>query len=175
MVKVDGSYTVPQGVLKNLTVGASFHWFSGLPLNAYGYSATYQNWEYYLVPRGSLGRGPADWEGDMHFGYPIKAASGVRANLVFDIFNVFNRQAINQLYQDYNEAADGGCAGIPLSACNDPHNVFGESGLAHIPGTITPVAQLVNPRATATSPDFLKAGWGFTGPRSARVGVRLTF
>ena len=31
-----------------------------MPLNAYGYSFGYANWEYFLVPRGSLGRGPSD-------------------------------------------------------------------------------------------------------------------
>jgi hypothetical protein len=34
---------------------------------------------------------------------------------------------------------------------------------------------LSNPKATATNPDFLKAGTAFTGQRSIRIGVRLTF
>src|SRR5207245_6238270 len=85
------------------------------------------------------------------------------------VFNLFNRQAINQMYPRYNEIADGACAGIPAALCN------GDNGLNHIPGTILPVAQLANPLATATSPDFAKAGIGFTSPRSARVGVRFIF
>ena len=36
-----------------------------MPLNAYGYSSAYENWEYYLAPRGSVGRGPSDWEADL--------------------------------------------------------------------------------------------------------------
>jgi hypothetical protein len=43
------------------------------------------------------------------------------------------------------------------------------------PGTLTPVAQLANARASATNPDFLKSGTFFTLPRSARIGVRFTF
>ena len=54
------------------------HWYySGFPLNAYGYSFAYANWEYYLVPRGSLGRGPADYEADLHVGYPIKLGRSI--------------------------------------------------------------------------------------------------
>ena len=129
----------------------------------------YGNWEYYLTPRGSLGRSPADYEADVQVTYPLKLGPNVHADLQIAVFNLFNRQAINQLYSRYNEIADGSCAGIPAAICN------GDNGLAHIPGTITPVAQLANPTATATSPDFLKAGVGFTAPRSARIGVRFRF
>jgi hypothetical protein len=34
---------------------------------------------------------------------------------------------------------------------------------------------IANPRATATNPDFLVKGLTFTGARSIRLGVRLTF
>jgi hypothetical protein len=37
------------------------------------------------------------------------------------------------------------------------------------------VAQLTNARASATNPDFLKAGTFFTLPRSAQIGVRFSF
>jgi hypothetical protein len=169
-VKLDGSYTLNGRILNGLTMGASFHWFSGLPLTAYGYQASpYSSWEYFLTPRGSLGRGPSDYEADVQVLYPLKLRPGVHADLQLAIFNVLNRQAATQLYQHYNEAADGQCAGIPGNLCN------GDNGIAHVPGTITPVGQLDNPAATATSPDFLKAGVAFTGPRSARIGVRLTF
>jgi hypothetical protein len=40
---------------------------------------------------------------------------------------------------------------------------------------MTPLAQLANPKATATNPDFLKAGTFFTLPRSAQIGVRFSF
>ncbi len=36
--KFDGSYEFQRGMLNGLNLGLSTHWFSGLPLNAYGYS-----------------------------------------------------------------------------------------------------------------------------------------
>ena len=65
--------------------------------------------------------------------------------------------------------SDGACAGIPTALCN------GDGGLVTVPNTLTPLGSLANPSATATNPDFLKAGTQFTLPRSARVGVRFTF
>jgi hypothetical protein len=168
-VKVDASYTVSKGALTNLEVGVVSHWYSGLPETAYGYSFGYSNWEYYLVPRGSLGTGPSDYEADVHIGYPIKLGGRARATLNADIFNVLGRQAITVLDQRYNLTQDGHCGGIPAAICN------GDGGLLAQPNTIIPVAQLSNPIATATNPDFLKAGTGFTGQRSLRIGVRFTF
>jgi hypothetical protein len=169
-VKVDGSYTLSGSPLKGLTVASSFHWYSGFPLTAYGFQLSpYASWDYFLTPRGALGRGPSDYEADAQIVYPVRLARNVRADLQFAVFNLFNRQSINQLYSRYNESTDGTCAGIPQGLCN------GDNGIARVYGTITPVGQIPDPRATATSPDFLKTGVGFTGPRSARIGVRLTF
>ena len=41
------------GCLDGMNLGLSSTWLSGFPLNAYGYSFGYANWEYYVVPRGS--------------------------------------------------------------------------------------------------------------------------
>src|SRR5207245_11010055 len=54
-VKLDGSYVVARGALDGMSFGGSFRWLSGLPLTASGYSFAYQNWEYYLTPRGPPG------------------------------------------------------------------------------------------------------------------------
>jgi len=172
-VKLDGSYQFNKGPLNNLNIGLSTHWYSGLPLTAYGYSFAYSNWEYYLTPRGSLGRGPSDYEADLHFGYPVKVGGHATANLSADIFNVLGRQAITVLDQRYNLQKDGFCAGIPDGDCN------GDGGLLHNGSTLQPVAQLANARASATNPDFLKAsantGTPFTGQRSLRLGIRFTW
>jgi carboxypeptidase family protein len=174
-IKLDSSYTVPTGPVNGLNVGGSFHWYSGTPLTAYGYSFAYSNWEYYLTPRGSLGTGPSDWEGDVHVGYPIKAGTQLKANILLDIFNVFNRQGIVVLDQRYNLAQSGPCGGVPANLCN------GDGGLLAKPNSTDPVGSLANPQATAPNPDFLKAaqdrvnGTSFTLPRAIRFGVRLTF
>ena len=168
-VKFDGSYEFSKGALTGLNIGASTHWYSGLPLNAYGYSLAYQNWEYYLVPRGSAGRGPSDWDADLNISYPIRFGGERRLSLVADIFNLFDRQAINQLDERYNLIEDGECAGIPDGLCN------GDGGLITTGNTLTPAGTISNPRATATNPDYLKKGIGFTGQRSIRLGVRFYF
>jgi hypothetical protein len=168
-LKLDASYTVGSGMLNGLQLGAITHWYSGLPETAYGYSFAYANWEYYLTPRGSLGTGPSDYEADVHIGYPIKFGKSMSATLYGDIFNVLNRQAISALDQRYNLVSGGACSGIPAASCN------GDGGLATVTGTLTPIAQLANPIATATNPDFLKAGNAFTGQRSLRVGIRIRF
>jgi Carboxypeptidase regulatory-like domain/TonB dependent receptor len=168
-IKVDASYTVSKGALNNLELGVVSHWYSGVPETAYGYSFAYQNWEYYLTPRGSLGTGPSDYDADVHIGYPIKVGGHARATINADIFNVLGRQAITVFDQRYNLTQDGHCAGIPAANCN------GDGGLLAQPNSIIPVAQLANPIATATNPDFLKAGTNFTGQRSLRLGVRFTF
>jgi hypothetical protein len=132
-----------------------------------GYASSYRNYEYYLTERGALGRGPADWEADIHGDYPIPVGSS-RASIVLDVFNVFNRQAKNALDQRYNISPDA-CGGIPANLCN------GDGGIAHVPGTVTPVGELPNPRATAANPNFLQKGTSFTGARSFRLGARFTF
>ena len=167
-LKFDGSYDVPTGMLKGLTFGLSTRWYSGTPLTAYGYSFAYANWEYYLTPRGSLGTGPSDYDADVHLGYPIKFGN-TSVNLMGDVFNLFNRQAISQLDQRYNLVSGGTCSGIKDALCN------GDGGLIALKNSINPAGTIPNPSATATNPDFLKAGTGFTGQRSLRLGVRITF
>ena len=167
-VKLNTSYTVLDGTLEGLNLGLSTYWQSGTPLTAYGYSFGYSNWEYYLTPRGALGRNPADYEASIHIGYPIKM-EGRELELLLDVFNVLDRQAITNLDQRYNLDSQPFCAGIPAALC-------GAGGsLQHDGASLRPVAQLPNPRATATNPDFLRKGVAFTAPRSIRFGARLRF
>ena len=171
-LKFYGSYTLPTGLAKGLTAGAGFHYESGTPLTAMGYASSYRNFEYYLTPRGALGRGPADWEADLHGDYPIPVGSN-RASIVLDVFNIFNRQAKNAVDIRYNLSSQATnanpCPGIPDALCN------GDGGLQHQTGSTKPVGELPNPRASATNPNFLHAGTSFTGQRSFRLGARFTF
>jgi outer membrane receptor protein involved in Fe transport len=178
-VKVFGTYEFSQGPMKGFNVGVGTHWYSGLPLNAYGYSRAYQNWEYYLVPRGSVGRGPSDWEADLHFAYPILLGGTRRLNVIADIFNVFDRQAITQFDERYNLISSGVCGGIAEELCH------GDGGIVTTGTSLTPAGSSGDPRATSPNPDYLKTGpdsqsvatafRGFTGQRSLRLGVRFTF
>ncbi|MDP9361465.1 MAG: TonB-dependent receptor [Acidobacteriota bacterium] len=167
-LKFYGSYTIPGGLAHGLELGLATHYYSGTPLTAMGYANSYRNNEYYLTPRGALGRGPADYEADIHVGLPIAVGrSGLRLSL--DVFNILNRQAPNALDLRYNRSVDPICSGIPAALCN------GDGGLVNVPGTVTPVGSIANPHATAPNPDFLKAGTSFTGQRSLRLGARWTF
>ncbi len=166
--KFDGSYEF-KGALDGLNIGLSTWYYSGLPENAYGYSLAYSNWEYFLAPRGSLGRGPADYEADLHISYPIKIGQKSRLNLIADMFNIFNRQSIIQYDERYNLISDGECAGIPDGLCN------GDGGLIAKPNTTDAAGQISNVRGSATNPDFLRKGINFTQPFSLRLGVRFTF
>jgi hypothetical protein len=190
-VKFYGSYTFSSGMTKGLDVGASFHWQSGLPLNAQGYEfAGYRNYEYYLTPRGSLGRGPSDYEADLHAGFPVAFGGGSRLTLVADIFNVFNRQSITKLDNRMDLSTDSACsvfdkAGFTgaqkcvlggVDAAGKPIGVGnGYGGWANVPGTTNPVGSFSNARAAATNPSFLTKGLSFTGARSIRLGARWSF
>jgi Carboxypeptidase regulatory-like domain/TonB dependent receptor-like, beta-barrel len=166
--KFDGSYEF-KGALDGLNVGLSTWYYSGLPQNAYGYSLAYANWEYFLAPRGTVGRGPADYETNLHLSYPIKVGAKARLNLIADFFNLFDRQAITQYDERYNLVNDGECAGVPDGLCN------GDGGLIARPNTVDAAGQISNIKGNATNPDYLKKGIGFTGARSIRLGVRFTF
>jgi hypothetical protein len=166
-LKFDGSYEVQKGALKGLNFGGGVHIASGFPLNAYGYSVGYSNWEYYLVPRGSLGRSPWDYEADLHVAYPMKLGKSMKIEPILDIFNLLNRQAIRQYDQRYNLVSDGVCAGVPEAVCN------GDGGIATTGNNLTPAGSVT--KDMATNPDFLKKGVNFTGQRSMRLGVRVTF
>jgi len=168
-LKFDGAYEFSSGPLTGLNVAPSFRWLAGTPLNAYGYSLAYQNWEYYLVPRGSVGRGPSDWETDVHLSYPIRFGGEKRLSVIATIFNLFNRQSITQHDERYNLISDGECGGIPTDICN------GDGGIATTGNSLTPAGSISNPRGTASNPDYLKKGIGFTQPFSLRFGVRFTF
>ncbi len=86
-VKLDGSYVTPF----RLTLGLSAFYFTGTPLNRYGYYNDYRNYELYLVKRGTVGRTPSIYDADVHLGYSIPV-SVVDINLGLDVFNVLNRQ-----------------------------------------------------------------------------------
>jgi hypothetical protein len=168
MLKFYGSYTVPNGVVHGLELGLATHWYSGTPLTAQGYAQSYRNWEYYLTPRGALGRGPSDYEADVHVGYPVPVGGG-HFTVLLNVFNILNRQAKTALDQRYNLSSDPACSGIPDALCN------GDGGILNAPGGVQPSGVIANPKATATNPTFLTAGTNFTGQRSIRLGVRFSY
>jgi len=165
-VKFYGSYTFSNGMTKGLDLGVGAHWESGVPLTAQGYAISYRNYEYYLTTRGALGRGPSDYEADLHAGYPI-ALGGSHLNLLVDVFNVFNRQSATNLDQRFNLSSDPACSGLPTGLCNTDGGILNVTGTTNARGQVS--------RSSATNPSFLKKGTSFTNPRSIRLGARWTF
>ncbi len=86
--KFDGSYQFDFG----MTAGLSAYWRTGTPVTAMGYSDGYSNWEYYLSERGAFGRVDDQYEADLHLDYPINLGGDKEVKILFDIFNVLNRQ-----------------------------------------------------------------------------------
>jgi hypothetical protein len=173
-VKFFGSYTMSNGMAKGLTIGLGTRYASGTPLTANGFSFAYNNWEYYLTTRGALGRGPADYEADLHFDYPIQTGAA-RVSVIADIFNVLNLQKKTSVDTRFNRNIDvDQCVGFVVPAGKTLDDVCtADGGLRTIPGTVTPVGS-VDP-SKAPNPSFLKGGRGFTDPRIIRVGARITF
>jgi hypothetical protein len=178
--KTSGSYTVQDGALADLTVGLSAYWRSGTPQTAYGYSPGYQNWEYYLTPRGSVGRNPSDYEMDLHVGYPLKVGE-YEIQFLLDVFNLLDRQAVINYDQRYNENGDA-CGGVPFGLCagdfvdEDGVEHRGSGSLQHDGPSLTPIGQL--PALTPSNPSFLRDGRNdaaFSGQRNIRLGVRFRF
>ena len=90
LLRLDGYYVTSFG----LSVGLSAWLRSGAPLNQYGYF----NGQYVafiqLVPRGSAGRLPMEWESNLTLEYPIRIGP-VTATLQAWVYRLFNNQIRN--------------------------------------------------------------------------------
>jgi hypothetical protein len=153
--KFDGIYRFNFG----LTTGLSAYYRDGTPMTAMGYSFVYGNWEYYLSERGAFGRTNAEWEADLHFGYPIRLGGRLELNLLVDIFNVFNRQGEISRSTRYDWNSNGLEDYQPLDW-----------------STGEPLPPIV-PGDTDRPP--LNPAWNtsdrWQDPRTIRLGVRLSF
>ena len=160
-LKAYGSYRLSSGFARGLNIGLATHWYSGTPLTAMSCAL-----QCFLTARGAVGRGPSDYEADVHLGYPIPVRNG-QVEMVADVFSVLNRQAATSLDQRFNFFYAPPCGGIPADLCSGGR-------LKNKPGTTEPLGQIPDPRATAPNPHFMKPNT-FTGQRSIRIGARITF
>jgi hypothetical protein len=106
----------------------------------------YDRWEFLLSQRGADGRVPADYEVDLHFGYPFQIGP-VTVNALVDIFQLLNAQRAVFLDERYNTAE-----------FQDPNHVCGTGG----------------PDDAACN-QFYKTALARTLPRSVRFGLRVSF
>jgi hypothetical protein len=101
-LRLDAAYTAPFG----LTLGFSGFFRSGAPKDQVGYFNSQYGTELLLVPRGSFGRLPDDYEINMSAGYTIKIAP-VDITLFLQAFNLINRQTVIQVDNEYTQDLPG--------------------------------------------------------------------
>ncbi len=142
--KISGTYVTPF----NLNLGLVAYYRTGTPLTRLGYSSAYHRYEFFLTDRGSEGRVPADYEADLHLGYPLTIGP-VTVNFLADVFNVLNLQKPVALDERYN-----------LSQFQDNAYVCGS-----VPGSDD------EKRCNA----FYKQPILRTSPRQLRFGLRVSF
>ncbi|HTY43055.1 MAG TPA: TonB-dependent receptor [Thermoanaerobaculia bacterium] len=99
VAKLSGVYVTPF----NLSVGLVTYYQTGTPISAIGFSDAYTRPEFFLTPRGSVGRVPDSYDADLHLGYPLQLGPATLTFLV-DVFNILNTQRIIAVDQRYNLA-----------------------------------------------------------------------
>jgi outer membrane receptor for ferrienterochelin and colicin len=140
--KLSGVYVTPF----QLAVGLVGYYRTGTPVSRLGFSVAYDRSEFFLLPRGTDGRVPADYEIDLHLGYPL-AIGPVTVNFLVDFFQLLNAQRATFLDEAYNNGE-----------FEDP---------AHVCGTGGPDDEQCNP--------FYKTALSRTQPRAVRFGLRVAF
>jgi hypothetical protein len=141
-LKLYGTYVTPF----NLSIGVAAYYRTGTPVSRLGYSVAYDRWEFFLTQRGTDGRVPADYEMDLHFGYPIQIGP-VTINALVDIFQLLNVQRATFLDERYNTVQ-----------FDNPNYVCGSGGAEE-----------------DKCNQFYKTALARTQPRSVRFGLRVSF
>jgi hypothetical protein len=88
-IKFNGSYRFDFG----LSIGATFSWISGTPLNEYGVG-TENHSRIFLKPRGTAGRTPSIWDINLRLAYDLPSFSLINYNarLIVDVFHIASRK-----------------------------------------------------------------------------------
>ncbi|WP_243288803.1 TonB-dependent receptor [Geothrix terrae] len=102
-VKANGYYEWDFG----LSLGASFTYATGTPINRLGFADQvqpfpYTRYELFLTPRGSEGRTADTSRLDLNLGYTFKVVAKQQVRLSLDVTNVLNSQSATAVDQRYN-------------------------------------------------------------------------
>lgn len=96
-----GSYVIPSGFAKKLTLGTGLRASSGQPINNLGAHPVYNNaGEIPFGGRGSEGRNASNYQLDLHTDYPVNVGERYKMKLTFDMFNVTNSRSLTAVDQD---------------------------------------------------------------------------
>jgi outer membrane receptor protein involved in Fe transport len=85
----------------HINVGASYRGRSGAPTNYLGAHVTYGPDEVFLLPRGSGDRLPWEHDFDLHVGYAFLQTKTQTLAVTFDVFNLFDLQAVTRRGETY--------------------------------------------------------------------------
>jgi len=91
-LRLDATYITPF----KLTAGFQFYYQSGPPLSAVGYFNAGYGAQVQLVPLGTAGRLPAQYESNLSLAYPINVGPAT-VTLLGYVFNLLNRQGITNV------------------------------------------------------------------------------
>jgi hypothetical protein len=111
-----------------LAVGLQAYVASGAPFDRIGYYSDSDPSQLYLVPRGSAGRLPTQWEANLTLSYPI-AFGAATVTLQAYLFNLFNNQIAttkdvvwnNQTWPGYPSSPQDQPPGYPASLFDQPN------------------------------------------------------
>jgi hypothetical protein len=90
--RLDTTYTTPF----KLSIGLQAYAHSGPPLSKIGYFNQFYIAQTQLVPLGSAGRLPTQWDANLALGYPVNIGQVTVTGLLY-VFNLFNRQTVTNV------------------------------------------------------------------------------
>ena len=99
VVKLAGSWRSDLG----LTVGATFAWMRGTPLNEFGTGPAGTFYNVFLVPRGTAGRTPDIWDLNLRLTYDLAALTGweTSTRLVCDLLHLGSPRKVTNFDQKH--------------------------------------------------------------------------
>ncbi len=157
--RLDAVYNTPFG----LAVGFNAYIRSGVPTTRRSYFNSQYGSELFLDPRGTSGRQPTDYEGNLSLAYNINFGK-VTVTPQLYVFNVLNRQTVTASDQLFNPNA---------SFVTNPNSPFyGQAGVE--PGTTAFGQTCTSSTPCTDNADFRKAT-ARTDPRLVRVALKLSF
>jgi hypothetical protein len=151
-----GAYAFPFG----LTASAGCFLRSGTPYGVRGWFNDIYPSNLYLVPRGSAGRTPTDWDASLSLAYNFRIGD-VTITPQFFLFQVFNNQVVTAYDSRFNPL--GTFVGNPTSS------YYGQAGVE--PGT---GACPAGGNPCTDNVDYMKAT-ARSNPRVFRVALKISF
>ncbi|MEJ7598069.1 MAG: TonB-dependent receptor [Kofleriaceae bacterium] len=158
-IKVDGFYQFDLKQAGLLTTGASVRAQSGIAHNALGAHPAYLQGESFLLPRGAFGRSPVTTQVDAHFSYGRRLNKNTTIEVFARFFNLINTQ--DELDVDEIYTVDNANPIVGGDPSDLAHVKVGGDGVDSNT-TVTPNKNFGKLNARQS-------------PRSAQLGVRLTF